>query len=274
MTPKILSSPMMDLRIIDKILENTTLTPEARIPLLEAKITLLTNSPSSPLSPLDSSPLEPPPLHGQADKVGKADKWGSKEARLIQKKVMKEKIPEFEARISVSRLYLLVRPLRLDLCESELLLVERGVKEVLKLSDPKRRAASSLRPMGNREHADLTSTCSGSIVPTSTGSTSTGSTTDRRSHGAFDDSVEKEVDHGAPEASGASGAPGAPEAPEAPEAPDGDEEMDDEQKGLLIRLREIRIDGLRLLLHVEEALGRDGRARRWRELIGQLEKGD
>ncbi|ORX37284.1 hypothetical protein BD324DRAFT_625542 [Kockovaella imperatae] len=42
--------------------------------------------------------------------------------------------------------------------------------------------------------------------------------------------------------------------------------------GDLNHIQRVRLEALRLLVDVEEALGREGRTKRWRDLIGQLEK--
>jgi len=180
MPPSILSSPLLSIPVLNTLLRNTNLTPEERIPLLHAKITLLTNGPSSslPLATASSTSQAPAP-----------DNYA------------KTLLEEVETRIEIAKLVLGSKPVKWVEAENELTMAESRCKPFFKKSR-RMPAAEMGQEMRN------------------------------------EDSLESMK---------------------------GDEEF-------MGRLKRVRVAALRELTKVEDGLGREGRAKRWRELVIDLTK--
>ncbi|KAK1925767.1 hypothetical protein DB88DRAFT_509422 [Papiliotrema laurentii] len=201
MPPTILSSPLLTLPAIDTMLANPALTPLDRIPLLHAKIALLTND-LVPPSSAASATIRPPPAGSSSTSgsLAHAAMAGPSSGRGRQE--ISALIDEMQTRIQVASLLMDVRPARLVEAESELTMVEGRCKGVIKADKDRRKKVE----MGQGD-----------------------------GEGSSDHSTTLGVD-----------------------ASD------------LDTLKTLRVDGLKMLARVEESLGREGRAKRWRELAEQL----
>jgi len=185
MPPAILSSPLLSVPVLDVLLRNPTLSAKDRIPLLHAKIALLTNRPSGTAStPSSTSGTDP----------------------------MEDLLEETKVRVEVAKLFTELK--QWTQAENELTLVVSRTSPFFKAV----RRDRAKRP-----------------------------------------DQEDQADRSKP-------------------PPSGDKETESEfvvrvqgDEGLMSRLRPVRVDALTQLALVEGALGREGRAKRWRDLVAGLE---
>lgn len=126
---------MLTLPMLNTLLSNPALTPIDRIPLLHAKITLLSNGPtSSSAGQAPNDPFTPIPRSSLAE-AGDTARVGKEEVKRLRE--------EMQARIEVAGLFVGLKPARVVEAENELTIVEGRLKGVLKAHQRKTTGAGS-----------------------------------------------------------------------------------------------------------------------------------
>jgi hypothetical protein len=142
MSPAIFASDLFSVSIIDRLLANSSLEPADRIPLLQAKITLLTNdlaNSSAQIAQL-SSPIHanppPGPVASSLRVAHRPDQSGNGDAARVRTPLAETLdsplLESLRCRLQVAHLLLAVTPVRLHEAESESTLIETTCKKRLK----------------------------------------------------------------------------------------------------------------------------------------------
>ena len=235
----ILQSPLLNLNTVQKALDQSTNRTE-RINLLSAKIHILSNksipSSSNSLRQSTSSTTVSPP--------SATDPENHVKDRIVE---LERAVILLRARLELSQALMSVVPVRKVEAEAELTTVEGECKRWSKRWTKRQRASRTVAWPSittGAEDREAEETASG------------------HTKGSHLDTTDNEgVDR-----------EGVPEPLEVEEAAETEgSEIGDEELRLRRAIVSLRIKALAELVTVEEALGRDGRARRWTDLIRDLE---